>query len=63
MVDGRKMKSAKMIRAGRTVIIAGQRLKVTAIETTRDATLGELVVIICGDRSFRRPPSAKVEVI
>lgn len=56
-------KSASAIRVGRTVVMAGQRLRVTDVGEVDDPALGRLVIIRCGDREFRRPPKTKIEVV
>lgn len=55
-------KSAKMLRVGRTVVIGGESLRITEIGEEDDPALGKLIVITCGERKFRRPPNAKIEV-
>jgi hypothetical protein len=60
---GVPQKSAKMIRTGRKIVINGETHTVTDVGAVVDPTLGPLVVLTCGDREFRRPPNARIEVV
>ena len=55
-------KSAKMVRPKHVIVMNGEWLRVTAVSWVEDTALGRLIVITCGERSFRRPPNAKIEV-
>lgn len=54
---------ASQIRPGRTIALGGEQFLVTEVDAVEDPALGTLVVIRCGERTFRRPPKTKIEVI